>query len=188
MAKVLILPGLHNSGPSHWQSLWLAAHPEYRRVVQEDWTRPRSEDWIRVLDEAVLAAGKEVPVLVAHSTACALVGHWWVRHKRRIRGALLVAPSDTQARSYPRGPQGFAPMPLNVLPFPTIVVASRNDPAVSFSRARFFAECWGSELIDLGVAGHINEKSGYGPWPDAHKLVERLLLQPVIGKSDEPKV
>ena len=37
MAKVLILPGLHNSGPSHWQSLWLEAHPEYTRVVQEDW-------------------------------------------------------------------------------------------------------------------------------------------------------
>ncbi len=175
MAKVLILPGLHNSGPSHWQSLWLAAHPEYHRVVQEDWTRPRCEDWIRVLDEAVLAATKEPPVLVAHSTACALVGHWWARHKRRITGALLVAPSDTEGRSYPRGPQGFAQMPLHVLPFPTIVVASRNDPAVSFKRARFFAECWESELIDLGAAGHINEKSGYGPWLDGHKFLERLL-------------
>jgi hypothetical protein len=36
MATVLILPGLNNSGPSHWQSLWLAAHPEYCRVVQKD--------------------------------------------------------------------------------------------------------------------------------------------------------
>jgi predicted alpha/beta hydrolase family esterase len=66
-------------------------------------------------------------------------------------------------------------MPLHVLPFPTIVVASRNDPAVSFKRARFFAECWESELIDLGAAGHINEKSGYGPWLDGHKFVDRLL-------------
>jgi predicted alpha/beta hydrolase family esterase len=66
-------------------------------------------------------------------------------------------------------------MPLHLLPFPAIVVASRNDPAVSFKRARFFAESWGSELIDLGAAGHINEKSGYGPWPDGHELVERLL-------------
>lgn len=175
MAKVLILPGLHNSGPSHWQSLWLTAHPEYTRVVQKDWARPRCEDWIRVLDEAVTAVGKEAPVLVAHSTACALVGHWWVRHKRSIGGALLVAPSDTEARSYPRGPQGFAPMPLQLLPFPTIVVASRNDPTVSFNRARFLAESWGSEFIDLGAAGHINEKSGYGLWPEGHELVERLL-------------
>jgi predicted alpha/beta hydrolase family esterase len=82
-------------------------------------------------------------VLVAHSTACALVGHWWGRHKREIRGALLVAPSDTKARSYPRGHQGFAPMPLHFLPFRTIVLASQNDPAVSFKRARFFAESWG---------------------------------------------
>jgi predicted alpha/beta hydrolase family esterase len=42
-------------------------------------------------------------VLVPHSTACALVGHWWGRHKRgrEIRSALLVASSDTEARSYP---------------------------------------------------------------------------------------
>lgn len=129
-----------------------------------------------VFDEAVTAVGKEAPVLVAHSTACALVGHWWGRHKSSIRGALLVAPSDTEAPSYPRGPRGFAPMPLHLLPFPTIVVDSRNDPAVSFRRARFFAESWGSELIDLGAAGHINEKSGYGPWPDGDELVDRLLL------------
>jgi hypothetical protein len=66
-------------------------------------------------------------------------------------------------------------MPLQLLPFPTIVVASRNDPTVSFNRARFLAESWGSEFIDLGAAGHINEKSGYGLWPEGHELVERLL-------------
>jgi hypothetical protein len=33
----------------------------------------------------------------------------------------------------------------------------------------------GGDLIDLGAARHINEKSGHGRWPDGHKLVERLL-------------
>jgi predicted alpha/beta hydrolase family esterase len=66
-------------------------------------------------------------------------------------------------------------MPLHFLPFRTIVLASQNDPAVSFKRARFFAESWGGDLIDLGAARHIDEKPGHGPWPDGHKLVERLL-------------
>lgn len=135
---------------------------------------PRCEDWVRRLDEAVVEAGRD-PILVAHSTACALVGHWWIRRRKRIRGALLVAPSDTESPSYPSGPEGFAPMPLCQLPFPTIVVASLNDPAVSFERARLFAESWGSELINAGAAGHIETKSGYGPWPDGHLLLERLL-------------
>ena len=62
---------------------------------------------------------------VAHSTGCAFFG---IRRVRHIGGALL-ALSDTEARSYPRGPQAFAPMPLHLLSFPTIVVAlAQTDP------------------------------------------------------------
>lgn len=39
-------------------------------------------------------------------------------------------------------------------------------------------------MIDLGAAGHVNEKCGYGPWLDGHELVERLLR----GKSDPVSV
>ena len=46
LAPVLILRGLYNSGPEHWQSRWGAAHPELRRVMQDDWERPRCADWI----------------------------------------------------------------------------------------------------------------------------------------------
>jgi predicted alpha/beta hydrolase family esterase len=66
-------------------------------------------------------------------------------------------------------------MPLYRLPFPTIVVASLNDSAVSFERARLFAESWGSEVVNAGAAGHIDTKSGYGSWPAGYLLVTRLL-------------
>lgn len=174
IVKVLILPGLGNSGPGHWQSLWEKAHPEYRRVIQDEWRAPHCDDWVRRLEEAVVEAG-ENSVLVAHSTACALVGHWWHRHRRVISGALLVAPSDTEAPAYPSRPRGFAPMPLDRLSFRSIVVASQNDPAVSFERARQFADAWGSEFVSAGKAGHIETKSGYGPWPAGHHLLECLL-------------
>ncbi len=56
-------------------------------------------------------------------------------------------------------------MPLLRLPFPSTVVASSNDPYVSLERARYFAQCWGSQFVDLGAAGHINTASGLGDWP-----------------------
>jgi uncharacterized protein len=151
--RVLILPGLYNSGPGHWQSLWEASHPDYRRVSLGGWGKPRCAEWIRRLDQAVVEAGEDV-ILVAHSTACALVGHWWIRRQKVIRGALLVAPSDTEAASYPVGPDGFSPMPLCRLPFQTIVVASQNDPAVSFERARLFAQSWGGEFVNAGFGSY----------------------------------
>ena len=48
--RVLILPGYQNSGPEHWQSLWERRHPEYRRVQQRGWERPRWTDWVTGLD------------------------------------------------------------------------------------------------------------------------------------------
>ena len=171
---MLILPGLYNSGPGHWQTLWEAAHPTYRRVLQDQWVAPHCDDWVRNLDAAVVEAGQDV-VLVAHSSACALVGHWWIRHRKPIGGALLVGPSDTESTAYPSGPKGFAPMPLCRLPFPTTVVASMNDPAVPFERAQLFATSWGSEFINAGAAGHIDARSGYGPWPTGHLLLDELI-------------
>ncbi|MHB8571229.1 MAG: alpha/beta hydrolase, partial [Metallibacterium sp.] len=37
---VLILPGLWNSGPQHWQTQWEARHAEWKRVLQRDWATP----------------------------------------------------------------------------------------------------------------------------------------------------
>src|SRR4029450_10928544 len=104
-APVLILPGLYNSGPDHWQTQLEAQHPEFRRIQQEDWERPRCADWVARLNEAVT----ETPdaVLVGHSSACALVAHWSAAHPDgRVRAALLVGPSDPEAPSYPSGPTG----------------------------------------------------------------------------------
>ncbi len=172
-APVLILPGLYNSGPEHWQSHWEAAHAEFRRVQQVDWERPRCADWVARLDEATRSTPDAV--LVAHSSSCALVAHWSAgQPNARVRGALLVAPSDPEAPSYPEGPTGFAPMPLQRLRFPSVVVASGNDPYVTRDRAQQFAAAWGSRLVDIGDAGHINSQSGLGDWPLGLSLLEEL--------------
>jgi uncharacterized protein len=96
-----------------------------------------------------------------------------------VQGALLVAPSDPAGPNYPRGPVGFAPVPMRRLPFPSIVVASGNDPYVSFGRAREYADAWGAVLVALGDAGHINVASGHGPWPEGFELLARLRHVPL---------
>ncbi len=181
-APVLILPGLYNSGPAHWQSRWELLHPEFRRVNQDEWERPRCADWIARLDEAISATPDAV--LVAHSSSCALVAHWVASgHTDRVRAALLVAPSDPEAPSYPAGPTGFAPMPLVRLPFPSIVVASTDDYYVALPRAEQFAAAWGSRLVTVGPVGHINGDSGLGDWPTGFALLEELRALPASAKA-----
>jgi predicted alpha/beta hydrolase family esterase len=177
----LILPGFSNSGPEHWQSQWERIDPSCRRVEQAEWEAPRCADWVATLDEAISSAAAPV-VLVAHSSSCAMVAHWArdavASQRARVRGALLVAPSDPEGPSYPLGPTGFAPMPLDRLPFRSIVVASTNDIYVTAERAREYAVAWGSELVDVGAAGHINAASGLADWPFGRMLLARLHESP----------
>jgi predicted alpha/beta hydrolase family esterase len=169
---VLLLPGLGDSGPQHWQTLWLAVRPGFRRVEQAEWETPRCSDWVAQLEAAVQKAGPQA-LLVAHSAACSLVAHW-VAYGRKVRGALLVGPSDTEAPSFPVGPTGFAPMPLVRLPFASTVVASTDDRYVTLDRAELFARAWGSRLVNVGSAGHLNSESGLGSWPAGLELLEEL--------------
>src|SRR4051812_16245711 len=102
--RVLLLPGLFNSGPEHWQTYWERERADCLRVEQSDWETPRRADWVETLERAV-AREQEPVVLAAHSLACALVAHWagvaGAQTLGRVRGALLVAPSDVEAPTYP---------------------------------------------------------------------------------------
>lgn len=174
---VLILAGLWNSGPEHWQTHWEHKHPEWKRVPHRDYNNPEREEWVAELDAAI-AGCESAPLLVAHSLACVTVAHWAKSgSKLRISGAFLVAPSDVEAPSYPVDTNGFAPVPLAPLPFPSIVVASSNDEFVSVERARQFAKAWGSRFVEIGPAGHINGASGLKDWPAGEKLLAELCAQ-----------
>jgi hypothetical protein len=93
----------------------------------------------------------------------------------RIKGALLVAPVDVDSKDAPKPLKDFAPTPRELLPFPSIVVASSNDPYVTMPRAREFARSWGSRFVDIGAVGHINGESGLGDWPEGKRLLRHLI-------------
>ena len=171
---ILIVPGLFNSGPAHWQTHWERALPNAERVEQSDWERPTLGEWTASLAESVRR--RPGAVLVGHSLGCALIAHLaQINGGRGIGGALMVAPAEVNANGAAgRLLEGFSPMPRLRLPFPSTVVASRNDPFVEITRAEAFARSWGSTFVDLGLAGHINVDSGHGPWTEGHALLDEL--------------
>jgi uncharacterized protein len=173
MPPVLILPGIGGSGPEHWQSRWQALEATFRRVQMPDWDRPELEDWLKTLAAAVKAAPAE-PVIVAHSLGCLAAIHFAARGGR-VRAAMLVAVPEPGGPEWPDVAQSFAAVPLQPIAFPTLVVASRNDPYGSFEYAVRCANAWGSTLHDVGAAGHINAESGLGDWPAGRQLLARLI-------------
>jgi predicted alpha/beta hydrolase family esterase len=172
-AKVLIVPGLYGSGTEHWQSQWEVQYPEFVRVNQRDWNAPVCHDWVATLDAASRKENDNV-ILVGHSLGSVTIAHWASRYRRRIVGALLVAPSDTEAATFPKGTTGFRPIPTARLPFPSTVVASTEDPYISFDRVAELAGAWGSKLIVLGACGHISTPDGFGPWPAGIQYITEL--------------
>jgi hypothetical protein len=172
--RVLIVPGWGDSGPEHWQSLWEQANPGFRRVVQRDWLYPVCGEWVETLERAIRAAGAPV-VLVAHSLGCVAIAHCARGRALPVHAALLVAPPDVERPDFPDVIEGFAPIPRERLPFPSVVVASRDDQFSDFERTRALAAAWGSRLVDAGPLGHVNADAGLGPWPLGESLLGELI-------------
>ncbi|MBD2460098.1 alpha/beta hydrolase [Oscillatoria sp. FACHB-1407] len=180
---VLLVPGYLNSAPGHWQSLWEEEHPEFRRVMQRDWEAPDRQEWIQTLDQAIYTSAAPV-VLAGHSCGSVAIALWGEQWRGRwgeqhnscpVIGALLVAPADCEAADAIPAIQPLAPMPRTPLPFPSIVVASSNDPYIRLPRAQAFAQAWGSRLQVLQGAGHITTDSGYGDWAEGKQWLQELM-------------
>lgn len=174
-SDVLLLPGWQNSGAGHWQTLWEAQYG-YRRVEQHDWLHPLRGDWSARLEEVVVDAPRPV-LLVAHSLGCILAA-WWAAHSQhtsKVRGALLVAPGDVEQADVAAQLPGWSPVARRRLPFPAVLVGSRNDPYCRFERARALADIWGARFVDAGGVGHINAESGLGDWLAGQALLQSLV-------------
>lgn len=174
-ADILILPGLGDSGPGHWQRRWGERFSTARFVEQADWDRPRLADWVAATEREIMMSTRPV-VLIAHSLAVSVVAHTAQRLRdTKVRGAFLVSPPDHESGELPAEARGFGNVPRDPLPFPSLLVVSSNDPFCSIERAVDMATCWGSELHIAGNAGHINVASGHGPWPEGLLMFTRLM-------------
>lgn len=174
-ADIIIVPGYTNSGPTHWQSRWEEKLSTARRVEQDEWSKPVREDWTAKVVDAVNAADRPV-VLIAHSLGIPTAIHAIPGFKKRVAGGFFVAPPDVSNPAVkPKHLITFGPYPRDPLPFPSVVIASRNDPYCALDVAEDIAAAWGSLFIDAGDAGHINSDSGHGPWPEGSMVFAQFL-------------
>ncbi|MBL0736877.1 alpha/beta hydrolase [Flavobacterium sp. GN10] len=174
--QLLIIPGLGDSGEKHWQTFWHKKFENSIRVVQDNWDEPILGEWLERLNENILKLDKPT-ILVAHSLAVSLVLHWAEKYNNpNIIGAFLVAPADVDSPQHtPECIRNFSPIPLYKLPFPSVVVASENDPYASFERKKLFAENWGSDFVNIGQQGHINSDSDLKYWEDGQLILKKLI-------------
>jgi uncharacterized protein len=168
-ATVLILPGIGNSGPLHWQSIWERSHPEFVHVQQRDWDNPVCGEWVAVIEEAVKRAGPDA-ILVAHSLACLAAA----KPHSPIKAALLVAIPNSKGPNFPVEARGFSETPSEPFSFRSTVVVSDDDPYGSPEHAEQLAAAWGSRVVHIGNRGHINANSGHIAWPVGYDLLIQL--------------
>ena len=178
---ILFVPGLRDHVAEHWQTLIAAEIAGSVTVEPLQVDRLNRAARVRALDDAINSIEGDV-ILAAHSAGALMVANWALSPTRRIRGALLATPADVENPLPPGYPayddlkaNGWIPIPRQPLPFPAIVAASRNDPLAQFEKIAGLARAWEAELYDAGEVGHLNPAAGFGPWPEAHSLLERLV-------------
>lgn len=177
----LIIPGLDGSREGHWQQWWLDNDPTSQPVHLTELHNPVPEAWELELVSAILDHPNAT--LVGHSLGAVLITRVLTKWPHlNVKAALLVAPAEDP--SHPRA-KPFTPLPELPLGIPATVVASQNDPWMSHTRARKIAGSWQARFVDLGLAGHINLESGFGPWPLGFalrdELAERVGSDPMQG-------
>lgn len=174
MTHYFIIPGYQGSGADHWQTWIESTQPNFHRIEQRDWENPNLTEWAENIDKAIAGYDPESVVLVAHSLGCLTVAEWVKRYNRSVKAAMLVAPPDVVRVNERIGEDLIEGEPTQHIPFPTTLVASTNDPWISIERAQYFAQHWGSEFINIGEAGHINNLSGFGVWEEGLEILKKL--------------
>lgn len=166
--EYVLVPGFKNSRTEHWQSFWERDIGLFKRISQRHWDQRDIELWVDAIMRLVSEL-KRPAILIGHSLG-ALASVCVIANKHpSIVGAMFVAPAEPIRLGIE------VDVPDAKLPIPTVLVASHTDPLLPFDRAQALAETWGSELVDLGEAGHINSEAGFGRWPYGLTVLAELI-------------
>ena len=177
---ILIVPGLRDHVEEHWQTILERKLPNARSVPPLEHDKLSCTARVEALERELSRISGPI-ILVAHSAGVMITVHWAQKYRRPIHGALLAAPSDLEfplPNGYPTLDtildNGWLPTPRSILPFPSIVAASTNDPLGDVERISQLAKDWGSRLVNIGAVGHLNPAAGFGEWAQAESLIREL--------------
>lgn len=174
---ILVLPGLGGGTEGHWYARWQAGLRTAEWVALDDWSHPAREPYGAAIAAAVAAAERPV-VLVGHGYGALAAVHAAASLPGdKVRGAFLAAVPDLDAADQHPVAETYRPLPRDPLPFPSLVLASRNDPYCAFEVAADLAGAWGARLVDLRESGNVDPESGHGPWPEGLMTFGKFLAQ-----------
>ena len=164
----VLVPGFKNSGPEHWQSFWERDLGLFQRISQRRWDQRDIDLWVDAIGRQV-ADSERPAILIGHSLGALASACVIAEGLPGVAAAMFVAPAE------PMRFEAEHRVPLKLLPVPTVLVASHTDTLISFARAKWMAENWGSEFVDVGEAGHINSEAGFGRWPYGLNILVDLI-------------
>ncbi|BBS85683.1 RBBP9/YdeN family alpha/beta hydrolase [Aeromonas media] len=167
MNTILLVPGLHNSGPDHWQSRWNQQFPQWQRMLGLPWDKPDLTVWSAKLASKLRSRRSRVH-LVAHSFGALTAIAAARLQPDKVSSILIVAPADPARFGIPD--EALA----GSIKVSAQLIASRNDPWMSFERAEYWSRQWQVPLFDAGEVGHINAQSGHGEWSQGLNLLNTL--------------
>lgn len=167
MNKILLVPGLHNSGPDHWQSRWHQQFPQWQRMLGLPWDKPDLTVWSAKLASKLRSRRSRVH-LVAHSFGALTAIAAARLQPEKVSSILIVAPADPARFGIPD--EALA----GSIKVSAQLIASRNDPWMNFERAEYWSRQWQVPLFDAGEVGHINAQSGHGEWSQGLNLLNNL--------------
>lgn len=151
---IFFAAGTDGADADHWMSRWSARLSTLAVVAQ-----PSGSAGLAALTQAICDAVRRSDrpaVIVAHGLgALAVARAAGEGGLASVRGGFLVNPSAVDIEA-PRGP----------LPFPALLVASRDDPYATFEAMSDLAFDWGAHVVDAGAVGRLDSASGHGPWPE----------------------
>jgi len=156
---VLVVPGLDDFAVTRWPQ----RVPGVRRVAAVDRSVPDLNRWAASVATAIDGC-REAPLVVAHGFGALAALRATFLFERRVAGMMLVAPDDPDRHGV------LARLPATPLPYPTLVVASRDDRGIKITKAGALATRWGSRLV-------VTDRLDDDRWPEGDRLLRAFAAE-----------
>lgn len=174
--QFLHIPGIGDSGETHWHTNWENSFPEIQRVIQKNWESPDKEAWIKTLESYIEEYSVKPIILIAHSLGSGTIIHAdYLNKLTGVKAAFLVALPDIERKDFPEECSGFVPMPKSKFSIPAVMVSSESDEWCSMEVAKKWSDILEVPLINIGKKQHICGEKEFEEWKEGKNLLVDFL-------------
>jgi len=174
--QILNVPGIGDSGETHWHTNWERSFPEIKRVKQNDWENPNRDAWVKNLYSCIQEYNKKPIILISHSLGGGAVIHADHLNKlNAVKAVFMVALPDIEREDFPKECTGFVPMPKTELSIPGIMISSENDEWCAIEVAEKWSNQLGIPIINIGKKEHLCQAEEFETWEEGKVLLVNFL-------------